>query len=289
MQTVSTKSDLRAALDARRPSGAVALVPTMGALHDGHGRLIDQARTECATVVVTIFVNPLQFDRAADLEQYPRQLDRDLDFCADRGADLVFAPSVDEVYPRRPACTITVGALAAHLCGRHRPGHFDGVATVVLKLFQMAQPDRAYFGEKDRQQLAIIRRMVADFDVPVDVIGVPTVRAWDGLALSSRNQHLDARGRALAPRLYQALLAADRLIGAGEHDPQVVIDAARALLPPDDQLRLEYLEVVTADDLQPVARIDGPVVVAGAMWVGTTRLIDNILSAPRLAGADRTS
>lgn len=285
MQTVASKPTLRAALSARRPAGAVGLVPTMGALHEGHGRLIDQARAECATVVVSIFVNPLQFDRDDDLQKYPRQLARDLEFCADRGADLVFAPSVEEVYPRLPACTVTVGALAHHLCGRHRPGHFDGVATVVLKLFQMVQPDRAYFGQKDRQQLTIIERMVSDFDIPVDVVGVPTVRAEDGLALSSRNQHLDTAGRAIAPRLYQALREADRLIAAGERNPQVVVDAAGVLLPSDGQVRLEYLEVVSADDLQPVSRIEAPVVIAAALWVGSTRLIDNILSAPKPAGA----
>jgi pantoate--beta-alanine ligase len=289
MQTVASKPSLRAALSARRPAGRVGLVPTMGALHEGHGRLIDQARTECATVVVTIFVNPLQFDRDDDLQKYPRQLERDLAFCADHGADLVFAPPVEEVYPRPPACTVTVGSLAQHLCGRHRPGHFDGVATVVLKLFQMIQPDRAYFGQKDRQQLTIIERMVSDFDMPVEVVGVPTVRAGDGLALSSRNQHLDPEGRAIAPRLYQALREADRLISTGERNPQIVVDTARALLPSDGQVRLEYLEVVSADDLQPVSRIEAPVVIAAALWVGSTRLIDNIVSAPRSAGAAGTS
>lgn len=289
MLTITTTSALRAAIAARRADGPVGLVPTMGALHEGHGRLVERARSECRTVLVTVFVNPLQFDREEDLQTYPRQLARDVEFCEARGVDMVFAPAVDEVYPARPACTVKVGAMADHLCGRHRPGHFDGVATIVLKLFQMAQADRAYFGEKDRQQLQIIKRMVRDFDIPIDVIGVPTARAEDGLALSSRNQHLDAHGRALAPSLYRALLEVDRHIAAGAHDPAAVIDAARATLPTDARVRLEYLEVVAPDDLQPVTRIDGPVIVAGAMWVGSTRLIDNVLSVPGQACTPRTS
>jgi pantoate--beta-alanine ligase len=188
----------------------------MGALHAGHAALIDRARAECRTVVVSIFVNPLQFDRDDDLRRYPRALDVDLELCAAHGVDLVFAPSSAEVYPFPPVCTVDVARLADHLCGPHRPGHFRGVATVVLKLFQMAQPDRAYFGEKDAQQLAIVRRMVADFNVPVQIVGVPTVREVDGLAISSRNTHLTAEERALAPALYRALSLAAREAESGE-------------------------------------------------------------------------
>jgi pantoate--beta-alanine ligase len=271
---------LRHSLTQRRALGPVALVPTMGALHEGHGRLIEQARAECRTVVVSIFVNPLQFDRDDDLARYPRTLARDLEACQSRGADLVFAPAVTDVYPQRPACTVHVARLADHLCGAFRPGHFDGVATVVLKLLEMVRPDRAYFGEKDRQQLTIIRRLVTDFNVEVEIVGVPTVREADGLALSSRNQHLDPRERAIAPVLYQALREADRLIAAGASDAEAVRAAARTCIPDDGAIRLEYLEVVDPDDLQPVATIDRPVVVAGALWVGRTRLIDNVVSVP---------
>src|SRR6185312_4466595 len=168
-------------------TGTLGLVPTMGALHDGHIRLIDQARRECDAVAVSIFVNPLQFDRNDDLENYPRTLEADRQLCERMGVDVVFAPRAAEMYPSEPICTVDVGRLGDHLCGRSRPGHFRGVATVVLKLLNMVQPHRAYFGEKDAQQLAIVRRLVRDFNVPVTIVSVPTVREPDGLALSSRN------------------------------------------------------------------------------------------------------
>jgi pantoate--beta-alanine ligase len=263
-----------------RPGSKLGLVPTMGALHRGHARLISRARQECDSVVVSIFVNPLQFDRAADLERYPRTLDADLESCRELGVDFVFAPSSDEMYPAPPYCTIDVGRLADHLCGPHRPGHFQGVATVVLKLFQIVQPDVAYFGEKDAQQLAIIRRLVADFNVPTQVIGVPTVREPDGLALSSRNRLLTPSGHQLATALYRALQEVERQISAGVTDAAAVTAQAIAHIPPNGDLRLEYLEVVDPGDMQPVRRIAGPVLVAGALWVGSTRLIDNLLCTP---------
>jgi pantoate--beta-alanine ligase len=254
----------------------------MGALHAGHAALMDAARRECETVVVTIFVNPLQFDRSDDLQRYPRTLSADIDVCARLAIDLVFAPDVDEMYPQPPACAVTVGSLADHLCGRFRPGHFQGVATVVLKLLQIATPDRAYFGEKDAQQLAIIRRMVADFNLPVDIVGVPTVREPDGLALSSRNVHLSERQRPLALSLSRLLESARHLIGdAGMTDSGEIKAAVQRQLPTDPDVRLEYFEIVTPDTLQPVTTIAGPVLVAGAMWVGSTRLIDNVSVAPR--------
>src|SRR5262245_48671742 len=190
---ISTIADLRTALAARKSTGLVGLVPTMGALHAGHASLITHARRDCATVVVSIFVNPLQFDRPDDLQRYPRALDADLALCQSLDVDLVFAPSVDEMYPTPPECSVSVGRLADHLCGRFRPGHFAGVATVVLKLFEIVQQDKAYFGEKDAQQLAVVRRLVSDFNIPTSVVGVATVREADGLALSSRNQRVDAR------------------------------------------------------------------------------------------------
>ena len=280
LRVVHTIDEVRATLAARRASGAVGLVPTMGALHAGHARLIENARAECATVVVSIFVNPLQFDRADDLAHYPRPLQADLSLCEQLGADLAFAPAPDEIYPEPPDVTVRVGQTAKYLCGAFRPGHFDGVATVVLKLFTIVQPEVAYFGEKDAQQLAIVRRTVADLNVPVRIAPVPTVREPDGLALSSRNQHLNASERALAPALFLALSAARAAVAAGATDAGAVKRGVAGKIPADERLRLEYLELVDPRTFQPVERILGPVVAAGALWVGSTRLIDNVLCTP---------
>jgi len=277
---VETISGLRTQVVRRRSAGAVGLVPTMGALHDGHAALIAQARRECATTIVSIFVNPIQFDRTEDLKRYPRSLDADVSLCRTLGVDIVFAPSAAEMYPVPVECSVAVGRLADHLCGRHRPGHFNGVATVVLKLFQIAQPDRAYFGEKDAQQLAIVRRVVADFNVPLAIVGVPTVREPDGLALSSRNQRLDPAERALAPALFRALRHVANKVASGATDAASLTRDGAAQIPGDARLRLEYLEIVDPDDFQPLERVAGPAVVAGALWVGATRLIDNVRCAP---------
>jgi pantoate--beta-alanine ligase len=278
MITAATLGQIGQALDPHRRDGrSIGFVPTMGALHAGHGRLIAEARSGCDTVVVSIFVNPLQFDRQDDLDRYPRTLNEDLSLCRTLGADVVFLPEAPELYPAPPACTVDVGRLADHLCGPFRPGHFRGVATVVLKLLNIVQPRRAYFGEKDAQQLAIIRRMVRDFNVPAAIIGVPTVRDDDGLALSSRNRLLSGEERGLAPGLVRALREADRLVRSGQTDPAVVRAGAVAAIPDDPRLRLEYLELVDPEDLQPLGALHGPVLAAGALWVGTTRLIDNIL------------
>ena len=266
--------------EARRAGLEVGLVPTMGALHAGHVRLIKQARSECGCIVVSIFVNPSQFDRTDDLDRYPRTLQADLDVCADAGVDVVFAPPAEEMYPTVAECTVEVGRIADHLCGRHRPGHFRGVATIVLKLLQIVRPNRAYFGEKDAQQLAVIRHLVRDFNVPVRIEGVPTVRDIDGVALSSRNERLSPEERVLARSLHGALSEARRHISAGERDPGRVTAAASLQFPQDGRLRLEYLEVVDPEHIQPVERIEGPVLVAGALWVGSTRLIDNLMCSP---------
>jgi pantoate--beta-alanine ligase len=253
------------------------LVPTMGALHAGHAELIRHARRECDVVVVSIYVNPLQFDRPDDLTSYPRTLDADIALCRDLNVDVVFAPATTEVYPEPPECTVDVGRMGDHLCGRFRPGHFRGVATVVLKLFHLVQPTRAYFGEKDAQQLAIIKRLVSDFNIPTAIAEVSTVRETDGLAVSSRNRHLDAEQRALAPCLYRALVEAGRQISNGEQDPGAIKKAAAATLPSSPALRLEYLEVVDPGTLESVEVVAGPVRVAAAIWIGATRLIDNLL------------
>ena len=278
IQVVRTIADVRAhTADARRHGRRIGFVPTMGALHDGHVRLIDEARRDCDTVVVSIFVNPLQFDRREDLDKYPRLLQADTERCRALGVDVVFAPDVDEMYPQPPACTVEVGSLAAHLCGQFRPGHFAGVATVVLKLFEIVRPDRAYFGEKDAQQLVVVRRLVTDLNVPVDVIGVPTVREHDGLALSSRNLRLDAEERRIAVSLIAALKTAQDLIATGRRDVSGIRHLATAMIPSDERLRLEYLEIVDPDSMEPVETVTSPVLAAGALWVGSTRLIDNLL------------
>ena len=252
----------------------------MGALHAGHARLIERARERCGYVVVSIFVNPLQFDRAEDLDRYPRTLHADLQVCASLGVEAVFAPAVREMYPDEPACLVKIGRIGDHLCGRYRPGHFGGVATVVLKLLQIVQPDWAYFGEKDAQQLAVVRRLAADFNLPVRIDGVPTVREADGVALSSRNQRLSADERKLAACLYEALCEARRQVERGARDPAAVTTSAAARVAADERVRLEYLELVNPVEMQPVPRIEGPVLAAGALWVGSTRLIDNVMCDP---------
>jgi pantoate--beta-alanine ligase len=260
----------------------------MGALHEGHARLIETARDRGDHVVVSIFVNPLQFDRKDDLERYPRTLDADLRICNDRGVEVVFAPSVEEMYPNEPLCTVTIKRITDRLCGQFRPGHFDGVATVVTKLFGIVQPDVAYFGEKDAQQLAVIRRMAGDLNIPVEIVGVPTVRDADGLALSSRNARLSPEERTKATVLYRALREAERAIAGGERDARAVEQRAAAVIPSNASLRLEYLEVVDPLELQRVDTIAGKVLVAGALWVGNTRLIDNLTCNPADAGLDRS-
>jgi pantoate--beta-alanine ligase len=275
---VESISELRRRLQHHRETG---LVPTMGALHAGHARLIETARSQCDVVVVSIFVNPLQFDRKDDLDAYPRTLDSDVEVCEKLGVDLIFAPGAMEMYPKPPLCTVEVGRIADHLCGPFRPGHFRGVATVVMKLLQIVQPNRAYFGEKDAQQLAVIRRMVADLNVPTAIVEVPTVREPDGLAMSSRNRHLSGPQRTSATVLYEALREAAGLIAAGQRDPALIKGTATDRIGRAAGVRLEYFDIVDPEEMQPVPRIEGPVRVAGAIWIGSTRLIDNMLCVPR--------
>jgi pantoate--beta-alanine ligase len=252
----------------------------MGALHAGHGRLMEVARRECDCVVVSIFVNPIQFDRGDDYERYPRTLSVDVEFCAARGVDIVFAPSAEEMYPRPQRTFVEVTQVSEPLCGQFRPGHFRGVATVVLKLLNIVQPERAYFGEKDAQQLAVIRRMTADLNVAAAIVEVPTVREADGLALSSRNQHLNEEERRVAPVLPRALHLAETVIAGGETRTDEIRRKALTVFEEFPQVRVEYLEIVNPDDMQPVALVTGPVRVAGAVWIGRTRLIDNLLCVP---------
>jgi pantoate--beta-alanine ligase len=263
-----------------RRDEVIGLVPTMGALHDGHGALLDEARRRCSLVVASIFVNPIQFNQKRDYDRYPRPLAEDVEFCKKRGVDYVFAPPDDEMYPERQRVFVEVQDISEHLCGRYRPGHFRGVATVVMKLIQMLQPGLAFFGEKDYQQLAVVRRLVRDLNVPVQVVGVPTVRERDGLAMSSRNRHLTLEERSFAPCLYRALQVAQGLIASGERNVSVIKDQTAKVMRGLPEFRLEYFDLVDPETIQPVASVQAPVRAAMAAWVGKTRLIDNVLCEP---------
>jgi len=279
-ELVQTIAEIRQLLEPIRSSQTIGLVPTMGALHEGHGSLIQQARKETDCLVVSIFVNPLQFGPRDDYTRYPRTPEADLDFCSRLDVDLIFEPEVEEMYPTPSLSTVEVTRITDHLCGPFRPGHFSGVATVVAKLFQIIQPQRAYFGEKDAQQLSVIERMVSDLNLGVTVVAVPTVRESDGLAVSSRNQYLSPQERALAPVLYRALQVAQQAIAEGVLDSGKVQKRALAVLEQEQSVTVEYLEIVDPEEMQPVERITGPVRVAGAIRIGATRLIDNLLTAP---------
>ena len=284
-KVIASIQEIRDALaTVRTTERTIGLVPTMGALHAGHGRLIETARRENDCVVVSVFVNPIQFDRRDDYDRYPRPLSSDVEFCSRMGVDYVFAPSLEEMYPRPQRTFVEVTELSEHLCGQFRPGHFRGVATVVLKLLNIVQPDRAYFGEKDAQQLAVTRRMTADLNVPVTIVEVPTLRESDGLALSSRNQLLSSEERQIAPLLSWALRKAQDLVSTGETRADVVKRESLRVLNDHPEVRVEYLEIVGPEDMQPVDEITGPVRVAGAIWIGKTRLIDNILCVPGARG-----
>jgi pantoate--beta-alanine ligase len=249
----------------------------MGALHSGHGSLIQRAKAENGHVVVTVFVNPTQFDRSEDFERYPRSLETDLEFCERLGVDAVFAPEAAEMYPEPLLTTVEVSEISSALEGEFRPGHFRGVATVVAKLFHIIQADRAYFGEKDAQQLAVIRRMVADLNFPIAIVRVSTVREADGLAISSRNQRLTPAERLVAPALYRGLQQAEALIRSGCDSPAAVRQAVLNALV--SEMRAEYVEVADPETMRPVERIAGDVRVAAAVWLGGVRLIDNVLAA----------
>lgn len=272
MKLVRTVADLRADLAER--SGRVGLVPTMGYLHEGHLSLLRRAREECDVVVMSLFVNPRQFGPNEDFEAYPRDEERDTRLAREAGVDVLFAPSIEEVYPDGFSTTIHVAGVSEGLCGAHRPGHFDGVATIVCKLFNMARPDVAYFGQKDAQQVAVIRRLVRDLDIPVELEVCPTVREPDGLALSSRNVYLSPEERQRALGLSRALRAAEEVVASGERDAEAVLAAARAAL---GDLEPEYLELRSADDLAPVERVNGSTLLAVAAKVGRARLIDNVV------------
>ena len=278
MQVIDSVAGFRKAMEQERAAGrSVGLVPTMGYLHDGHASLMRRAAAECDVVAVTVFVNPLQFGANEDLDSYPRDLDGDVALAAANGATYVFAPTTAEMYPTPMLTSVRVSAVSEPLEGHARPGHFDGVATVVAKLFAIAGTCRAYFGEKDFQQLAVVRRMAADLSLPVDVIGCPTVREPDGLAMSSRNAYLTAEERAMAPTLRQALEAGRRLIEeAGERDPAAVRAAMTSVINAEPRFDLDYAEVVDPGDLSTPAVLACEVRLLVAARLGRARLIDNI-------------
>lgn len=277
MLCVETITGLRAELDAARARGAsIGLVPTMGALHEGHLALIRASRDRDDIVVVSIFVNPAQFNASDDLKRYPRDLDRDLQSARQAGADLVFAPSETEMYLPGACTWVEVEGLTAGLCGAARPGHFRGVCTVVTKLFNIVGPDRAYFGEKDAQQLAVIKRMTRDLDMRLEIVPCPTVREADGLAMSSRNVSLTPEARAQAPALYRSLTAAQVAVENGERDAERLKRSIFAQLADADLAKIDYVDIVDADSLEPVAFVDRPVLIAVAVFFGPVRLIDNV-------------
>lgn len=268
---------LREVVRRERAAGrAIGFVPTMGALHAGHGSLLKRARQENKFVVVSIFVNPLQFDRKEDLAAYPRTLDDDLTFCRKHNVDLVFAPPSDELYPAEQVTFVESPELGREMEGKHRPGHFRGMATVVLKLLNAVQADRAYFGQKDAQQLAIVRRMVQDFNLPVQIVAGATVREPDGLAMSSRNRLLSAEQRRIAPALYRALQTAVAQLNAGERSAAKIREAAAADLRAASGMELEYLDIVDPETLWALEQVRNSALIATAARLGGVRLIDNV-------------
>ncbi len=284
MEKLTTVNSVRFRVREARAKGLVGLVPTMGALHEGHLSLLRRARAECATVVVSIFVNPTQFNEKADLEKYPRDLARDLALCEEAGADLVFAPETDEMYPEGFCTTVTVdGPLIRVLEGAFRPGHFAGVTTIVAKLFTIVQPDRAYFGEKDWQQLKVVERMVADLNLPVAIVPCPTVRESDGLAMSSRNARLSPEARAQAKILPSLLDSAQEMLDVAtfasqtDHGPVLAQWLGTLLESNVPSAQVDYIAIVDPDTLEGVDEISDRALVALAVRIGGVRLIDNRL------------
>lgn len=275
MKICATIPEVRAA--ARASQGRLGLVPTMGALHDGHLSLVRAAKAQCDAVAVSIFVNPTQFGPTEDLAKYPRQFEQDCRLLEKEGVEILFAPVVDEIYPQGAVTWVVVEGLSEKLDGRSRPGHFRGVTTIVAKLFHIIEPDAAFFGQKDAAQLAVIRRMVVDLDFPVEIVACPIVREPDGLAMSSRNAYLNREERARALVLQRALLAVRRQFDAGERCAEKLISAGKDVLNGEAQVRLDYFEVVDQDTLESVERISQKTLVAVAAYVGSTRLIDNIV------------
>jgi pantoate--beta-alanine ligase len=279
VKTVTTIKEMRTLTERWRRNGkTVALVPTMGAMHEGHASLIRAARAVCDRLVVSVFVNPAQFGPGEDYEKYPRDLKRDARLAANEKADVLFTPAPEDVYPAGFDTAVTVGpALTQTMCGLARPNHFQGVATVVAKLLAIVRPQQAFFGQKDYQQTLVVRRLAADLNTGCEIVVVPTVREADGLAKSSRNAYLSEEERRVASSLYQALKLAEGILQVGERNPKELIDAVRKRLKVEPKIDLEYVVAKNADTLEDLLILSGRVLVAAAVRVGTTRLIDNVI------------
>jgi len=280
-EVVTSVTGCRRAIDPSRGGSTIGLVPTMGALHAGHLSLVDEARKRSDRVVVSVFVNPTQFGPGEDYERYPRDLDRDVELASERGADLVFAPSIEEMYPRVPRTRVTTDVVTERYEGAARPGHFDGVLTVVTKLFHIVGPDLAVFGRKDAQQAAAVTRMARDLDFPVEIVLSPTIREPDGLAVSSRNAYLDDEERRRATVLYRALAATRERVVSGEVRADALGAVLRGGLASEPDVEVEYAAIVDPDSFQPVDRVESQALAIVAARIGVTRLIDNVVLEPR--------
>jgi pantoate--beta-alanine ligase len=281
MKLIKTIEDMRSFRNAaRKNSKRLGLVPTMGALHDGHLSLVRAARNKSDIVAVSIFVNPTQFGPKEDFAKYPRNLESDSNMLDREHADVIFAPSVDDMYPAGAITWVTVEGMSDRLCGKSRPGHFRGVTTVVSKLFHIIEPDAAFFGQKDAAQVAIIRRMVRDLNMPVEIEVGAIVRESDGLALSSRNAYLDPQERNSALVLHGSLVEAQKLFQRGERNPEKLLAAGKQKFADESGVRLDYFEIVDPDSLEPVTTISNCALIAVAAFIGNTRLIDNIIVDP---------
>lgn len=281
MRIIESIAEMQQAAEGWRCDGKrIGLVPTMGYLHEGHLELMRSLRPQCDVLVISIFVNPAQFAPNEDFERYPRDLERDIRLASAVGVDIGFMPQVAEVYPEGYQTYVTVTEVAAPLCGRSRPIFFRGVATVVAKLFHMVKPHVAVFGEKDFQQLVTVRRMVQDLNMEIEIIGYPTVREADGLAMSSRNAYLTPEQRPKAVRLNQSLRRAQALVQGGEQAGEVILNKVREVLDEDNDVRIDYVELCDPATLQPVTRVEGPTLLALAVHVGVARLIDNAILKP---------
>ncbi len=285
MNTIQTVREIRQTVHGWKQRGmSIGLVPTMGYLHAGHISLIERAVVQNDRVVVSVFVNPTQFGEGEDYGKYPRDLEGDLKACEKAGAHAVFAPGVWEMYPSSNKAYVDISELSDHLCGARRAGHFRGVCTVVTKLFNIVMPDRAYFGEKDAQQLAIIRHMAYDLNIPAEIVGCPIVRDNDGLALSSRNAYLSEEEKRAAPIVYKSLQAAKAMMKDGQRDAGFLCRSVRNAIGSEPLARIDYIDLVNTETMQPIRRIEGPVLLAAAVYFGNTRLIDNIAFDPAKEG-----
>ena len=278
MEILKTIDEIREIISKAKSSGKkIGFVPTMGALHEGHFSLIRAAKKQCGFVVVGIFVNPTQFGPGEDIDKYPRPFDADVKACKKEGVDVVFAPTAEQMYPEENLTWVDVEKLSAPLCGKSRPGHFRGVATVCCKLFNIVQPDVAFFGQKDAQQAIIIQRMVADLNVPLKIVVCPTIREIDGLAMSSRNQYLKPDARKDTALVYAALQEAEVFIAAGERKSKMLISEMEKILKISKQIKIDYISIVEAQTLGELDEVKGKVLIALAVKIGQARLIDNII------------